>query len=542
MSASDRLPSPEIRSPRRYRPSLIWLVPLIAALIGLVLVIRAALGAGSMVEISFESAEGLEAGVTEVKYKDVVVGKVKSIALSDDFERVLVSVELTRNAESLAVQDTEFWVVRPRVDTGGISGLGTLVSGVYISLDVGSSSEAAQTFVGLETAPAVTNDQQGSTYTLHSDSLGSLDVGSPVYYRRIPVGRVGAYEMDADGAGVTLQVFVEAPYNGFVTDNARFWNASGIDLSLGASGLKVNTESVATMLAGGVAFQNFDGNAPVAASGSRFTLYADLESATSPPANDPLPIRMRFSESLRGLNTGAPVDFRGIELGHVSSVNLEYDIEQRQFVGSVDADIYPSRLGDAYETLKQRAGGGEEVAHAVFARLVSEGLRAQLRTGNLISGQLYVGLDFMPKAKPAGVKIGVGPIEIPTVRGSLEQIQTQLADIVSKINKVPFEELGNNLNSLLENADRVLKRVDEDIAPEAEQAIAELRRTLEAVATLMDRDSGLQVNLADALQELERAGRSLRVLADYLQRHPESLLRGKGADEEPVPLNLEEER
>jgi paraquat-inducible protein B len=538
MSTSDvgaELPQPDIRPPRKYRPSLVWLVPLVAAAIGLILVVRAALSAGTMIEITFESADGLEAGVTEVKYKDVVVGHVKAISLSDDLQRVIVDVALGRSAERLAVDDTRFWVVRPRVDTGGISGLSTLVSGVYISLDAGQSTEARSEFVGLETAPAVTSDQQGSSYVLHSDGLGSIDVGSPIYYRRIPVGRVGSYTLDEDGRGVTMQVFITAPYDRFVTESARFWNASGIDLSLGASGLTVNTESLASVLAGGVAFRNFGDDAPVAAAQTEFQLFDSLTAAMSPPTNDPLDIRMRFVESMRGLSIGAPVDFRGVELGTVKSVDLEYDIGRKQFVGNVVARVFPSRLGRAYDALSEQAGAGGRVADRVFARLVAEGLRAQLRTGNLISGQLYVALDFMPKAKPAGVVIGVGPLEIPTERGSLEQIQTQIADIISKFNKVPFEEIGRSLRDTLRGADSLLRQLDGDVAPEARKTLVEAQRALGSVGDALDRDSGVQNDLASTLGELQRAARSLRTLADYLQRHPESLLRGKVVDDEPPP-------
>ncbi len=537
MSTSDvgaELPPPEIRPPRKYRPSLVWLVPLVAAAIGLILVVRAALSAGTMIEITFESAEGLEAGVTEVRFKDVVVGRVKAISLSDDLQRVVVDVELGHSAERLAVDDTRFWVVRPRVDTGGISGLSTLVSGVYISLDAGQSIESRTEFVGLETAPAVTSDQKGTSYVLHSDGLGSIDVGSPIYFRRIPVGRVGSYTLDPDGRGVTLQVFISAPYDRFVTETARFWNASGIDLSLSASGLTVNTESLATVLAGGVAFQNF-GDAGQAAAQTQFQLYDSLTAAMSPPTNDPLDIRMRFVESMRGLSVGAPIDFRGVELGTVQSVDLEYDAERKQFLGNVVARVFPTRLGHAYDALSEQAGAGERVADRVFARLVAEGLRAQLRTGNLISGQLYVALDFIPKAKPAGVVIGVGPLEIPTERGSLEQIQTQIADIIGKFNKVPFEEIGRSLRDTLRGADALLRQLDGDVAPEARKTLVEAQRALGSVGDALDRDSGVQNDLSATLGELERAGRSLRTLADYLQRHPESLLRGKVVDDEPTP-------
>ncbi len=526
----DRFPQPVVVEHRRRLPSLIWLVPLIAALIGLGLVVRSALSAGIDVQVRFGSAEGLESGKTEVKFKDVVVGRVKAISLSEDLQDVVVKIELRRDAGRLAVEDTRFWVVRPRIDTGGISGLGTLVSGVHIAMDVGSATESRRVFQGLETPPAVSSDEQGTQFMLKAEQLGSLGIGSPVYYRRIAVGRVGAYSLDEDGQGVTLRVFVAAPYDRFVGRDARFWNASGFDVSLGASGLQVNTESVASVIAGGVAFKNF-GEATPAAAETEFTLYPSLAAATSPPTSEPVDIRMRFDESLRGLAVGAPIDFRGVEVGAIRSVNLLYDGDRARFVGDVVARIYPPRLGSAYESLceliDQRATGGR--AAAVMSELVRRGLRAQLRTGNLITGQLFVALDLSDGEPPQTVAVVDGVLAVPTDPGSLAQIQTQIADVVSRLSEVPFDDIGRNLNTTLQDVDRLLQRLDGELAPQASGALTDLRQTLAALNAAVAPDSGLRSDAHAALDQLDRAARSLRALADYLQRHPEALIRGRRA-------------
>jgi paraquat-inducible protein B len=253
---SMQFPEPSIRGPSRLRVSVVWLVPLVAALVGLGLLLRAYVQAGPEITISFKNAEGLEAGKTEVKYKDVAIGRVREIELSSDHTQVLVRVELKKTNADLAVRDTRFWVVRPRADLGGVSGLGTLLSGAYIGMDVGRLKETTREFEGLELPPRVTNDQQGGRYLLRADNLGSLNIGSPVYYRRIPVGSVVGFDLEDRGQGVVVEVFVEAPYNHFVTQDTRFWNASGVDLSVDASGVKVNTQSLLTLVAGGVAFQS----------------------------------------------------------------------------------------------------------------------------------------------------------------------------------------------------------------------------------------------------------------------------------------------
>lgn len=533
-----RLPQPEVRPPkRRWTPSLVWLVPIIAAAIGVALVVRAMLSAGTMIAIRFASAEGLQSGKTEVRYKDVVVGMVRSISLDDDLQQVIVAVELDRHASRLAAEDTRFWVVRPRIDTGGISGLGTLVSGVYISLDAGKSPELQRQFVGLETAPAFTSDQKGTTYILRSTGLGSLDVGSPVYYRQIPVGRVGAYELNPEGRGVTLRVFVESPYDRFVTPDSRFWNASGIDLALGASGLQVNTESLATVLVGGVAFTT-PGDGEPAAADAEFWLHEDRASALKPPSGRPLRIRMRFNESLRGLTVGAPVDFRGVDFGTVESIELDYDERKRSFVGDVVARVFPRRLGMAYERIRESEETGERGDRELLAKLVADGMRAQLRSGNLLTGQLFVALDIMPKAAKSAVAPvpADGPLSIPTEQGSLSQLQTQIADIVEQLSRVPFEDMGKSLRDAIRSADALLKRVEGELAPEAAKTLVEAQRALDSAnRALLSDDSGLQQDLRQTLVEVERAGRSLRALADYLQRHPEALIRGKNDSAEPAP-------
>jgi len=244
----DELPRPAIRR-RRLNASLVWLIPALAALVGLSLVINSWLQAGPDITISFQNAEGLDAGKTPVKYKNVVIGRVHKIRLSADRSHVLVSVALEKSAEGFATDGTRYWVVRPRIGLGGISGIDTLLSGSFIGADVGASNTPQDKFKGLEIPPAVNHGAPGRSFILHSEDLGSLDIGSPVYYRRIQVGRVSSYQLDSDGKGVTMQIFIEGVNDKFVTTSSRFWNASGVDVSIGANGLKINSQSLATVLA-----------------------------------------------------------------------------------------------------------------------------------------------------------------------------------------------------------------------------------------------------------------------------------------------------
>lgn len=240
----------------RSRISWIWLVPLVAALAGLSMVVHAWLKAGPDITIQFDTAEGLVAGQTQVRYKDVVIGTVQRIYFSADRSKVMVEAALNKDAADIARQGTRFWVVRPRLGFSGVSGLGTLLSGAYIDVDVPKKANAVEQddFVGLETPPPITHDRAGKIFTLRAENLGSLDVGSPVYFRRISVGRVVGYRLEPSGAAVDVDVFVDAPNDRFVTRKTRFWNASGVDVSVNGDGVKMRTESLVSLLLGGVAF------------------------------------------------------------------------------------------------------------------------------------------------------------------------------------------------------------------------------------------------------------------------------------------------
>ena len=532
----DELPRPVVER-RRFRGSLIWLVPALAALVGLSLVVHSWLQVGPEITISFQSAEGLDAGKTPVKYKNVVIGRVKKIQLSADRSHVLVAVSLDKSAKGFATEGSRYWVVRPRIGLGGVSGIDTLFSGAFIGADVGESDEAQDQFTGLEAPPAVTHGALGRSFVLHSGDLGSLDVGSPVYYRRIQVGRVASYALDKSGNGVSLQIFIDGPNDRFVTKSSRFWNASGVDLSVGANGLKLNTQSLAAVLAGGVAFQDPPGphDSTAAPEDTGFTLFGDRDTAMAPPDGPPHYIRMRFDQSVRGLAVDAPVEFLGINMGKVVSVRLDYDEKTQAFPVVVGAVVYPPRLGSAYEKLEAmaKARGENPDLSRTIGRLVDRGLRAQARTGNLLTGQLYVSLDFVPHASKVSFDPDAKPLTIPTAPGSFDKLQEQLAGIVDKLDKVPFDSIGKNLDQTLGALNATLKQVNGQTLPAFKDTLHGVQKTLGTANQALSGDSPLQRNLGVTLEQVQRMARSLRVLSDYLGGHPEALLRGRRADPPP---------
>jgi paraquat-inducible protein B len=519
----------------RWSISLVWLVPAVALLLGLSMVVQAWRATGPRIEIAFQTAEGLEAGKTQVRFKNVVIGSVKSIRLAPDRSQVLVTVDLAKEAASFASADTRFWVVRPRIGATGVSGIDTLLSGAFIGADAGKSSETRASFVGLETPPPITYGAAGRQFSLRADDLGSLDIGSPVYHRRVQVGRVVSVGLDKDGRGVSVQVFIEAPHDKLVTRSTRFWNASGVDLTVGANGVKVNTQSLAAVLAGGIAFQMPPGlwDSTPAPVNTVYTLSPDQKTALTPPDGEPLFFTMRFDQSMRGLAVDAPVEFHGIEFGKVVAINVDYDADKKTFPTVVGTVVYPRRLGSAYDKL-QAPGDGPEQQARVMAELVARGLRAQPRTGNLLTGQLYIALDFVANAKKVSFDAQAVPLEVPTVPGALDKLQEQLASIVERVEKVPFESIGMRLDGNLARLDRTLERVNGEVLPQAQQTLKSLEQTLGDVRTTVNaaggtlaEDGAVQQGLAQTLKDLQRAATSMRGLTDYLSRHPESLLRGR---------------
>ncbi len=521
--------------PRRHLP-LVWLVPALAALIGLWLVVHNLINEGPTVQLHFKDAEGIEPGKTKIRYKNVDIGEVKSVAVAKDRKQVVVTAQLVKAAEDYLVRDTRFWVVRPRIAAGSVSGLGTLLSGAYIGVDVGTATESVRDFVGLEVPPIVTADLPGRQFILHGAEIGSLDVGAVVNFRRIAVGQVVAYQLDPDGKGVTLRIFVNAPYDQYVTENTRFWHASGVDLSLDANGLKVETQSLVSLVEGGLAFQT-PPDQPVgapAAADATFHLFPSRELAMQSPDSERRRFIVYFKDSLRGLASGAPVDFHGIVAGEVRAVGVEYDPVAGLFRFPVEIVIYPDRMRVHYVAGSARPEAGDAANRLLVDRLVASGMRAELKSGNLLTGQLFVALDFYADAPRAQVDWSHAPPILPTINGGLGEIQDSVASILKKVDRIPLDQLSTELvaalrtlNKTLADTDQLVGQINSDLGPEARATLGEARRALRAAQDTLGKDTPLSVDLREALRQVSRSAQAVGSLADYLERHPESLVRGK---------------
>jgi len=501
---------PEAVASTRSGFSIVWAIPLLAAVIGVWVAWSAYSERGPEITITFDTAEGLEAGKTKVRYKNVEVGQVEAIDLGEDNDDVIVTVQMNKPSEPYLTEKTRFWVVRARITAGNVSGLGTLLGGAYIGLDPVKDGKKTRNFTGLETAPIVTTDQPGQHLILEASRRSSLDVGSPIYFRQIKVGEVVSYELAEDGESVDFRVFINEPHHLKVTENTRFWNASGLDVSLSAEGVEVEMESVVSLLVGGIAFEvpeNMRLGNPVV-DDSVFTLYDSHDEALEREVSIKRRYLLYFDSSVRGLSKGAQVEFRGIQLGRVLDISIEFDAETERFLIPVLIETEPERLTPVSIL------HSEEENLAQLARLVQRGLRAQLKTGNLLNGQLYVNLDIYPDAAPASIDTsGQYPI-MPTVPTSMQEITKSVKVVLKKLENFPLDELGKDLSGTIDTLNKAISQAD---------------NTLQTVEHMFAADAPLSQEMQRTLIELAEAARSLRVLADYLDRHPEALLRGKGS-------------
>jgi paraquat-inducible protein B len=525
--------------------SIVWLIPLVALFIGGWLAYQALHDEGPSITIRFRSAEGIELDATKIKYKNVDVGQVAHIDFSEDLTQVIVTAKLSKNMTRFLTESTRFWVVRARIAAGRISGLGTLISGTHIGMDPGFKGEPRRDFTGLESPPVITTGASGRFFNLLADSLGTMEIGSPVYYRQIKVGQVVQYHMNPDGNSVQVKIFINSPHDRYVYPKTRFWNVSGIDARLDASGFRISTGSLMSLLIGGIGFETpidlLHQGSP-AEEGRQFILHRDYDSIYEKTYTSKITYLLHFNETVRGLAPGAPVEFRGIKIGQVIDIKMEFDPEKQDLRIPVLIEVEPERI--------EMKGVTVEESYRSINQLIEKGLRAQLRTGMLLTGQLFVHLDIYPEAPRQRLNFEEGYPVIPTIPATLEEITASLTQLLNKLENFPLEQIGSNLketmqgfnelshsielrgaienlNNTIGQAQLLVTDINDTIAPQLKKAIDQVNQTLATADDLLDSDSPLSLELRQTLREFTYMARSVRSMVDYLERHPETLIHGK---------------
>jgi paraquat-inducible protein B len=510
---------------RRPRFSLVWLIPIIAAVIAVYLGYRTLIEQGPLLTLTFDTAEGLAAGQTQIKYKAVALGNVESIDLSHDNSHVVVGVRMNRVGTRFLNSHAQFWVVRPRFNVNDLSGLDTLVSGAYISVDPGAPGGVYRTkFTGLEQPPAVRSDEPGRTYTLTAGSLGSLNSGSPVFFRDVQVGEVLGYDIGNGLGPVKLTVFVRAPFDDLVRPASRFWNSSGIAAEVEGGVLQVQLQSLQAAFSGGITF-----SLPVAArsttpspDNATFNLYASHQEAEAASFETQIPIVSYLTSSVSGLTTGSAVDVLGLQVGDVTGIKLLLDPVTGLVRVRVAMEVQPERVfqdGSFPKNIDPMA---------VFQKLVNNGLRVEIGTASYVTGQKLINLTTEPNAAPSQVTREGDAFVLPSATGGLDSIMASAAQITAKVAKMPFQQIGDNLNKLLISTNNTIG------GPQMKQTLKSLNETLKAanvtlsaVSQTYGSDSDFDRSLQGVMDQAGSTLRSVQSLTDYLDRHPQSLLLGR---------------
>jgi paraquat-inducible protein B len=542
---------PRATTRRSRRLSVIWVIPLVAVAIGGWLAWDTLSKQGPTIRISFISGEGLQAGQSQLKFKDIVFGTVKSLELTPDHTHVVVTVATTHQAEPLLTDKTVFWVVKPRLFAGNISGLETLLSGTYIGMLPGATAgKKQQEFVGSEDPPILQAHVPGHTFELKAKRLGSISVGSPVFYRDLSVGEVLGWDIADMAEYVTIRAFVRAPYDSYVHDETRFWNASGISVKLGGAGVEVQLESLKALILGGIAFETPAAEIHTASTAENhvFPLFANKETADAASYTRKIQVISYFPGSVSGLAPGSEVTMHGLQVGHVTDVRLAYDPAKDMIVAPVRYEVEPERiLGVGQQVYKT----DQEAVEAVLKK----GLRASLQSASLITGQQVVALDFVTDAPPAELTKEGEDFVLPTTEGGgFAGLQASANELLNKVNRMPFDQIGANLNGILKSVNDMtqgpqMKKALADLAAMIASAqgmiqrldtkqLPELAASLEKTLTganklVLSLDSGYGDNtkfnrdLDRLMAQTTDAVRSIRALADLLARHPEALIKGR---------------
>jgi paraquat-inducible protein B len=534
--------------------SMVWIIPIITILVGGWLVFKTLSEIGPVATISFRTAEGIVVGRTMIKYKSVDIGMVDGVQFSEDLSNVILTAQFNQGTEHLLKRNTRFWVIRPELSLRGASGLSTLISGSYIEVDPGPGAEQRH-FVGLEEKPVVTADEAGTKLVLISEKLGSVDTGSPVYYQGLQAGEVLGHELANDRQSVYIHTFIKDPYDQLIRGNTRFWNVSGMEVTMDTDGFSIKTESIASLLFGGIAFETPETLELPSEDVDNlvFTLFDTHDSILENAFTKKINFVLFFDSSVRGLSIGAPVEFKGIKVGSVLDIRLEYDSNNTSFRIPVLIEIEPERIIER-ET--------QQVIEPVetMDNLVAEGLRARLQTGSLLTGQLFVELGMHPDTEILLSGDTMQYPELPTIEASnFSAITASIQDFVSRLETVKIEEIGNVLLTTLEGTDRlfnsdeitnamddledslsslssILQKVDDSNLKEAinagHVALERLDTTLEMTNRVLKPNSPLQYNVIEMTDELTETARAIRALVETLERNPQALIFGKDLGEE----------
>ena len=526
--------------------SIIWLIPVLTVFIGMWMIYDYVSHQGPEITLHLNSAEGIEAGKTEIKSRNVKIGTIKSISLSDDFQSIIAKAQMTPEAEKMLRTDTRLWVVKPRIGKAGVSGLDTRLSGAYIALEPGTTDKVENTFDILEAPPVASQNEKGLRLILTKGTTGKLEVGDPVLYEGFTVGRIEKVNFSPTEKLAHYQLFIKSPFEQLVRTQSKFWVNSGMKMNLNTKGFNLDIGSIETLLTGGVSFATTEGQDEgtlVTQPLSKFELYDNQEAAEQSAFNQYVEFVMLFDESIRGLNEGAPVEYRGVPIGYVAKVPLELEKIDDHFTQRkipVLVRIEPARIFQSNEAIS------DEDFIDMFKGEFASGLRGTLKTGNLLTGALFIDTEIFPKSKLDNQDMYLNYLVFPTKVAGVAQIQRQFGQLIEKINNLPLENTVSSINKAMTSSDKAFSEFDQtnqeltmllrqsstqQLPDSLKQSLEELQRTLNGYSP----DSQAYQDLQSTMSQLNQTLYQLTPLIKQLNQKPNSMVFGKSNQPDPVP-------
>ncbi|GGO66174.1 intermembrane transport protein PqiB [Bowmanella pacifica] len=541
MPEQSSLPQAKIKPLRSL--SWVWLIPFIAVLLGGWMLFSYSQSQGPTVTLHLTTAEGIEVGKTAIKARNVKLGVISDIALSEHYDAIVATAKMTPEAARMLSEDAQLWVVKPRIGTEGVSGLDTLLSGAYIELQPGKSAQTKSEFV-VHDVPPISALAAGKRVSLTHAEAGKLKVGDPVLYEGFTVGRVEKVSFNTEVRKAEYGLFIFEPYDSLLKPESRFWLTSGIDMTLSSAGVDVNIGSLETLISGGVSFRVPDGVATSAhgASVNHYPLYDSLAQVQEQLFEKSLDYVMLFDESVRGLAPGAPVEYRGIKIGSVSKVPLgllqsEGGFNQKQIPVLVKIDLGRIFDNETATSLDALAG--------MFESEFAAGLRGTLSTGNLLTGALFIDISFQDDEAYQQAQYTGYPV-FPTTAGGVGEIQKQVSELVKKANALPLDTALNAFTRTMESAQgaadsfsQVAQQLNDTLASPAAQSLpAELQQTLMSLRDTLggfSPDSALYQHSESTMAQMNQATKDLQSLLRKLNEQPNALIFGYSGQQDPLP-------
>lgn len=515
--------------------SVIWLIPLIVVCIGGWMIYHQWKNQGPLITIELTSASGIEINKTPIKVKDLDIGIVKKIVLKPNLDGVLVTARIDASAAHLLTEYTDFWVVAPRISISEVSGLNTLLSGSYIAMSANDQGKSQQHFVALTRPPATPLGTPGLHIQLRSDEEYAYNAGDPIIYKGFKVGEFEDAEFNIEERVVYYSAFIEAPYHKLITENTRFWDVSGVKFSLGSSGLKMETGSLETLLANGITFGIPEGARPgeQVTGLAEFTIYEDASTAANARYKLAAQYLLLIEESVRGLTVGAPVEYRGIEIGSVAAINsipsIEGNILEEDYPIPVIINIYPGKVRQQ-DTIE-----GLENVQQTMRNWLARDLRASLKMGNVLTGGLFVDLQHVEDPTPRALQTVAGLDVIPTVSNEFTQITQKAEAILDKINALPLSEMVQSIQIAVNDMQLAAQAV-ETASDDFDDLIADidtqsLNTNLNQVLIRLDSvlrnysEGGLsQAEIKETVDAMQMALRNIQPILHKLNQSPNSLI------------------